>query len=154
MSKGFTLIEVLVTILIIGILTSIALPQYQKAVYRAHFAKMVAASDAVYSAQVVFHDTYNKYAETMEELDITLPNTENIGCSANYSGWTVLCTFRMPNRGTIAIIERYFNGENAACCTYQDNNYAGAFLCETYMNTTSWFNGCGDGGYCHCYTRQ
>lgn len=154
MPKGFTLIEVLVTVLIIGILTSIALPQYQKAVYRAHFAKMVTASDAIYNAQIIYHDTYNKYAETMEELDITLPDTENINCSASYGGWTVLCSLRMPNKGTIAILEQYLSGENAACCTYKDNNYAGAFLCETHMNTTSWFNGCGDDGYCHCYKRQ
>jgi len=73
MKKGFTLIEVLVVVLIIGILTSVALPQYQKAVEKSKVAKVMPLLRSVVTAQETYYSTFNRYAETFDDLDISLP---------------------------------------------------------------------------------
>ena len=69
-SLGFTLIEVLVVVLIIGILTSVALPQYRKAVVKTKVMKLLPLMRTIDSAQQVHYTTYNKYAEIYPAVKI------------------------------------------------------------------------------------
>ena len=144
---GFTLIEVLVVVLIIGILTSIALPQYQKAVMRSYFSQMLQINNAIYNAQIIFHDTYNKYADTIDELDITLPKSSNITCQANYYKAT-LCVLYKPGGKIFAAIAQQYTDGRRRCYAYIDP-YPAAYLCEQEMNNTSFASDCN--GNCHVY---
>ena len=145
--KGFTLIEVLVVVLIIGILTSIALPQYQKAVMRSRFAQMLQMNKTIYNAQIVYYDTYNKYADTMDQLDITVSNTPNITCEVNYYKAT-LCVLYKPNGELFAAIAQQYDSGQRRCYAYRDP-YPAAYLCAQEMNNTSFVSDCG--GNCHVY---
>lgn len=66
--KGFTLIELMVVVSIIGILVSIAVPQYQRWVIR---AKETALSDILNNFRKTIDDYYadhGKYPDTLDEL--------------------------------------------------------------------------------------
>ena len=77
--KGFTLLELLVVVVIIGILAAIALPQYRKAVGKAELAQVISATKAVQNAQERFYLVNNTYTTQFSKLDIDLSN-KNVSC--------------------------------------------------------------------------
>lgn len=54
MKKGFTLIELLVVVLIIGILSAVALPQYQKTIHKSRTAEAWANLSALKTAAKIY----------------------------------------------------------------------------------------------------
>jgi prepilin-type N-terminal cleavage/methylation domain-containing protein len=71
--KGFTLIELLVVVLIIGILASIAIPQYFKVVEKSRVSEAMSLIAAVKSAQERFLAKGGAYTSDFTQLDITYP---------------------------------------------------------------------------------
>lgn len=79
MKKGFTLIELLVVVLIIGILSAVALPQYQKTVTKAKFTEAITNLKTIAEADKVCQlgGGTDKWGQcSITDLDITIPGTE------------------------------------------------------------------------------
>lgn len=73
MSKGFTLIEMLVVVLIIGILASVAYPQYRTAVAKSRLAQLIVVGKTIRDAEERFYMANGKYTTNFDELDVTMP---------------------------------------------------------------------------------
>ncbi|MBQ7908389.1 MAG: prepilin-type N-terminal cleavage/methylation domain-containing protein [Elusimicrobiaceae bacterium] len=77
MKKGFTLIELLVVVLIIGILSSVALPQYTKAVLKTRVSEALTIGKSLSDAQNVYFMANGSYTEDMDSLDIEVGDLNN-----------------------------------------------------------------------------
>lgn len=73
--KGFTLIEVLVIILIIGVLAAVAMPIYTNAVAQSRFSALMPSVKALKDAQERVFLSSSKYSDSFEELDLSVAGT-------------------------------------------------------------------------------
>ncbi len=72
-NNGFTLIELLVVVLIIGILSAIALPQYQRAVEKSRVATMQPLVRSLADAQKRYKMANGDVTRSFADLDVALP---------------------------------------------------------------------------------
>jgi len=72
-NKGFTLIEVLIVVIILGILATLAVPQFGKMRKRARLAEGWAGLGAVRTAEAVYYMEQDNYAIVITDLDFDTP---------------------------------------------------------------------------------
>ncbi|MBQ9971196.1 MAG: prepilin-type N-terminal cleavage/methylation domain-containing protein [Elusimicrobiaceae bacterium] len=120
MKKGFTLIELLVVVLIIGILSAVALPQYEKAVLKTRLATVKNLTKAVSQAQEIYYMANGEYSADLTSLDIELPNGgtvtndgkvisyENKSCTIE-DPLNIICSYQQNGKRIISYLAYYVN---------------------------------------------
>ena len=118
-NKAFTLIEILVVVLIIGILAAIALPKYQLSVGKTKYANLKTLTRSVYQSVLSYKLATNEFPPSFDVLDIKVPTN---------SGKELYCAYYTPeqyvhcknNKIQISYI-LYTGSGKQACVTYNDN---------------------------------
>ena len=128
MKKGFTLIEMLVVIFIMGILSSIALPKYQRSVERARVSEAQTLLRSIFESQerLLWERGFNSYKEALnknqafgfDKLDITVKGTYEKSLNTGVNTGTL----RTEN----FTYEMYFSGNDIVEATSIKGKYTGA----------------------------
>lgn len=125
---GFTLIEILVVILIIGILATVAFIQYNRIKLRTIFNIAASTTREIYEAQRLFYLEKGRYASSFEELPIKITGSQvyqgkRVECNPNYYG---PCCFIWKGNNP-------FNPQHEVWILYSfSGNEKGRLYCDVY----------------------
>ncbi len=95
--SGFTLIELLTVVLILGILTAIALPQYQKTIQRTEAANALINLRTIFDSAKRFYASNSQWPTSFTGLDVDLFDVSPEGNMGEFQ-----YTFSTNNSGTVS----------------------------------------------------
>ena len=147
-NKAFTLVELLVAILIIGILATIALTQYKRADLKSKYIDMKNSLYTIANAEERYLLLNGKYTDNRDNLDINFPFSETVnekhkiqvsnnitcGIEGAADGWHMMYCSISKYRITLLywpLKHRYI------CCNYKLDNLYNDEFCKKEMNNTA-----------------
>ena len=134
---GFTLVELAVVIVIIGVLAAFGVPRFLKSVERAKAAEAFSYLSAVRSAEERYEAQYGTYTSDLTQLDINLTATTYFTVGAVVPGtsgslqdsWSLTLTRTGPSAGygayTVIFTNDGFDWTNSTIATIPDINPMG-----------------------------
>ena len=160
MNKGFTLIELLVVVLIIGILSAVALPQYDKAVMKSRMSAAIPIAKSIKDNLTMFHLSNGRYPTSAEFADMVDFGDKNCNASGNcrignylvaYSTTPLVGVIYSPGSGLTATTQTERIGAGVVTNDHSTNNIptlacvAGGTkatqICKTYPSANHGWGG-------------
>ena len=147
--SGFTLIELLVVVLIIGLLTAVAVPQYQFVIARTNAAEAFAILQNINNATNRSYLMHGKYPDRndWDTLDIIMPrDSVDAYGSLLYKNWLIRLSYNNHFVGNHVESMGYTNlyisspfpksDKGKYACRYAASSSIGKKLCEAICATT------------------
>ena len=142
--NSFTLVELLIVIIIIGILATMAVPQYQKMVAKAKGAEAFIVLKTIMNAEELYYMEYNDYAGDLAKLTIDVPVSKywrysfrNRDVNAGVPG-TDICYNADPISSTRSNPGVNVEGQYAGRVFSDKTRASGPFQFYKYTTSTSW----------------
>lgn len=126
MKKAFTLLELIVVIVIIGIIASFAIPNYQNSIERAHERDAILNLTALHSSNQVYRSQTGSYWPSSNNQDVVAINS-NLGlnilengmtyeCDGNGTTFTCTAVRNAPaNSFTVTVTQQVISATNPSC---------------------------------------
>lgn len=98
----------LVVVLIIGILSAVALPQYSRAVEKSRAAEALTIADAVHKGVTLYYLATNSFPSSLDELDIQVSPSKTFDIVLGPSGLPRAFRVRRLGKGFSAFANDYY----------------------------------------------
>lgn len=100
---GFTLLEILIVVVIVGILASLAIPRYQKSVESSKAAEAYANLNALREAEWVHHGRTGVFVTQSNFNDLAIENPMNVPLPQRKFNYTAFLSSTGPGQDTFYI---------------------------------------------------
>ncbi len=128
-ASAFTLIELLVVVLIIGILATVALPQYRVAVGKAKYTQGMVDANALATGVEMYRLANGTWPDNLEDLDISTTNSCDHWINRPNTS-TEIFAIVCRTTGIIYRVDMYTNGSKIRTCECSEEDSLKNKICQ------------------------
>lgn len=132
--KAFSLTEILVVILIVGVLSSIALPLYRRSLYKSRFSTLITSATVTANANEMHYLTHHTYTTDPEMLHVTVTGTSQAPnlqlVHDDHSSFVMVSRPDLPNNRYVLYQKYSENFPSEAHCEAATDDNDANWLCR------------------------